>query len=115
MATGYEVKVDRPGARRGEELEIPGLGIFKNGSTRVVDPVQAQTYRDLNPSPVVPDDEGNFVGGEQGPTVLQTFEKHDWITVEPVDMEQDEEGTWSKKAKEPKQPKDNPTPTGGDK
>jgi hypothetical protein len=105
-------------------MEIPGLGLFKNGSTRLVTPDEAAAFRSFHTRPVVdeeaePADNGQPVYKEElGPTPLQAMEKSEWIVVEPVEMTQDKDGKWEKKgaSKPPPSPTD-PTPTtneGGD-
>ena len=129
MATGYEVKIRRPGARRGEELAITGLGVFKNGTTRLVTPDEAETFRVMNQHAVLDPsledgDEPRYVN-ELGPTVLQALEGSAWIVVEPVEMTKDDKGNWTRKGEsspdDPPEVNDPPEdniqdelPTGGD-
>jgi hypothetical protein len=99
MATGYEVQASRPGGRRGEEFEIAGLGVFKNGSARLVTPDEAAQFRAYNARTVVSEEEEGPNGEpiyvtEPGPTLLEAFSGTDWVEVTAVSMVKDAEGEW---------------------
>jgi len=44
----YVLELDVPGVPKGQEIEIPGLGVFKNGATHEIDEDAAENYRDAN-------------------------------------------------------------------
>lgn len=80
-----KVKVNLPNQPRGAEIEIPGLGLFKNGSTQEVDEVQVEAWRWYNQRPVTsgdrPEDGVAAVEYQRGPTLKQYFENHEFIEV----------------------------------
>jgi len=71
---GYTLTVDIPNLGPNEEVQIPGLGTFKNGGTYEVDDELAERYRVAHTT-VVPefDENNNLVANneEQGPTLLE--------------------------------------------
>jgi hypothetical protein len=111
---------------RGEDVEVAGLGVFKNGSKKLVTPDDAEAFRNFHSRPVV-DVEATSARkdgiavykNELGPTITEAFKDTDWMTSDTVDMERDEDGEWVVKESSPppKPPTSNPTPTarGGDK
>lgn len=82
----YKLKIDKPNLIPGTELEIPGLGIYKNGKEYDISDEQAEAFR-YHHSRVVTEtdpsgDLGTYsVGTELGPTLLQAFESDDGIIV----------------------------------
>jgi hypothetical protein len=88
---GYKVKVNDPALPKGADVEVPGLGVFANGSTTQVSEEQAEAYRDNNAvlADVETDDRPAWTGAagvelRRGPTVLQAFEGHSTVSVETV-------------------------------
>lgn len=79
------LKVNLPNQPRGAEIEIPGLGLFKNGSTREVDEDQVEAWRWYNQRAVEVGDRSHdgvaAVEYQRGPTLKQYFENHDHIEV----------------------------------
>lgn len=80
-----KVKVNDPSQPRGAEIEIPGLGLFKNGSARDVDEEQVENWRWYNQRAVEvgdrPEDGVAAVEYQRGPTLKQYFENHGFIEV----------------------------------
>jgi hypothetical protein len=74
----YTLKIDYPASGNGQEMAIPGLGTFKNGSTYRVSDEDAQSFRDYQVSNNMPDQ-----------TLYQAFQKSEYVTVE-VDKPKDE-------------------------
>lgn len=91
MATQYELTIDMPNLTKGAEVEIPGLGVFKNGSTTVLEDEQVATFRTYNRAygEMVVDEETKMTMPSEvtlGPTPLQAV----WpegISVEAVKEE----------------------------
>jgi len=90
--TKYEVKVNDPASPNGADIEVPGLGVFKNGSTRQLSEEEAEYFRDVNATlvDVETDDSPAWTGAaatelQRGPTVLQAFQDHPTVSVEKVD------------------------------
>lgn len=71
----YELTVDQPNLPKGELVQIPGLGTFKNGSSYPVTKAEADAYRTYHSKVVTVDDKDDedFGGSrlELGPTLLQ--------------------------------------------
>jgi hypothetical protein len=85
----YKVTVNDPAVPKGAEVEVPGLGVFPNGSTTQVSEQEAEAYRDNNAvlADVETDDRPAWTGAagvelRRGPTVLQAFEGHPVVSVE---------------------------------
>lgn len=80
----YKLTLDFPNLTKGAEVQIDGLGIFKNGEEHEIDDALAQDYRNHH-SRVVDelDDDGEVIGRkmEQGPTLLQAFQDSAGVTV----------------------------------
>lgn len=80
-----KLKINHPGLARGADLEIPGLGVFKNGSTAEVDESQVENWRWYNQRPVEvgerPEDGVAAVEYQRGPTLEQAFENVEYIEV----------------------------------
>jgi hypothetical protein len=79
MATGYVVTPNVKGTAKGELVEVPGLGLLKNGSANEIDPDQADYFRQHHGRWA--ELEGGKTVWEQGPTVLQHFENTQWMEV----------------------------------
>jgi hypothetical protein len=87
--TKYRVSVNDPALPDGAEVEVPGLGVFVNGSTRQVSEEDAEYFRTVNSQlvDVETDDRPAWTGAagvelRQGPTVLAAFKDHPTISVE---------------------------------
>jgi hypothetical protein len=85
----YKVTLNDPALPKGAEVEVPGLGVFANGSTTQVSEEQAEAYRDNNSQlvDVETDDRPAWSGAasvelRRGPTVLAAFEGHPVVSVE---------------------------------
>jgi len=86
---GYEVTVNNPAWGKGTEVEIPGLGLVKNGETVHVDAEQAEAFKAYHTSAVAlyyedtPEAEGELAGyaNEPGRTVLEAFKHTPYVTV----------------------------------
>lgn len=70
----YVLKVDLPNASKGQQVSIPGLGVFEQGSTTELTDQAVERFRDAMGHTVdVTDSHGHKVGEtwERGPTPLQ--------------------------------------------
>jgi hypothetical protein len=67
----YKITIDYPNMPKGQEVTIHGLGTFKNGSTTVVEKDDADMFRVYQRDTGLPDR-----------TLLQAFQKSEYITVE---------------------------------
>lgn len=74
----YTLTIDHPNLPKGAEVEIPGLGLFKNRSTTTLTDEQVETFRQLHGTI---DDEGNW---QLGDTPLQASKNTEGVTVETV-------------------------------
>src|SRR5215208_6904264 len=96
------VRVNHPNLPRGADVEIPGLGVFKNGSARQVDEEQVENWRWYNQRAVEvgdrPEDGVAAVEYQRGPTLKQAFENVDYIEV--LDDEPRKESPKTEKSKE---------------
>lgn len=88
----YKVTVNDPTIPDGHDVEVPGLGVFKNGNTRQISEEDADYYRTVNAQlvDVETDDRPAWTGAaavelQRGPTVLQAFKDHPTVTVESTD------------------------------
>ena len=72
---GYVITIDHPNLPKGAEIQIAGLGEFKNGEEYVVSDEEHDDFRRYHGKvqPVV-DKEGAIVGSklEPGPTLIQS-------------------------------------------
>jgi hypothetical protein len=66
----YQLKVNFPGTHKGQELTIPGLGTFKNGSSTEVSDEDADSFRAYQTSNNMPDQ-----------TLLQAFKDDPYVEV----------------------------------
>jgi hypothetical protein len=80
MGKAYEVTVNVPSAGKGTDLEIPGLGVFKNGTTTVLEDEEVATFRQHHAGY---GDDGEY---QLGPTPLQA-NFMEGIDVEYVDYD----------------------------
>jgi hypothetical protein len=88
----YRVSVNDPALPDGHEVEVPGLGVFLNGSTRQLSEEDAEYFRDVNTRlvDVETDDRPAWTGAagvesRRGPTVLDAFREHPTVKVEAVE------------------------------
>lgn len=79
----YEVTVNMESLPKGADVEIDGLGIFKNGETADVTDEAAEQFRIKHTSVAYEyDDKGNMSQEvTQGPTVLQAFKDSETVSV----------------------------------
>jgi hypothetical protein len=90
----YEITVDLDGIGKNDEVQIPGLGTFKNGSTYEVTRAEAEAYRSYNTrQEPVHDEDDNIVGAEAvpGPTLLQAFRHTTGVDVTTAQANNDDE------------------------
>jgi hypothetical protein len=109
----YSVKVNDPALPDGHEVEVPGLGVFKNGSTRQISEEQAEYFRDVNARlvDVETDDRPAFTGAaatelQRGPTVLQAFKDHPVVSVEAADQPVEKRQARAQKSEDSSQQED---------
>jgi hypothetical protein len=99
----YAVTLNQENLPKGAEVAVQGLGLLENGKTKTFTEEDNDVFRQLNGSLVDNTDEkGNRVEGthfELGPTILQAFKNHPYVTVEKV------EETESAKTEEKVQPR----------
>lgn len=69
----YQITIDYPNMPKGQEVSIPGLGTYKNGSTHAVTKEEADLFRAYQADTGMPDQ-----------TLLQAFKGQDYVTVESV-------------------------------
>jgi hypothetical protein len=67
----YQISIDYPNMPKGQEVSIPGLGTYKNGSTTVVSNEEANAFRAYQVDVGMPDQ-----------TLLQSFVGSEYVTVE---------------------------------
>lgn len=89
----YELKLNLPNVGRGVEVEIDGLGTFKNGTTVEVSKAQAENFRQRN---MVTEFETNDKGELQskfkpGPTVLEAFRDTEGVDVVKAETKHDDD------------------------
>lgn len=91
--TKYKVFVNDPALPDGANVEVPGLGVFANGSARQITEEDAENFRAVNSQlvDVETDDRPAWTGAagvelRRGPTVLQAFEGHPTVSVETVEQ-----------------------------
>ena len=75
----YQISLDFPGTPKGQELSIPGLGTYKNGSTSEVTEDEANLFRAYQASNNMPDT-----------TLIQSFQKDPYVSVSRVHEEKEE-------------------------
>ena len=71
----YEVSIDQPNLPKGAEVQIHGLGVFKNGDSATVSKEDAERFRSLYSTV---DNNGRTV---QGPTLAQASKTMYGVTV----------------------------------
>jgi hypothetical protein len=74
--SGYTIKIDLPSASKGQEVQIPGLGTFKNGQTAEVTKEMADAFRTFQRALGMPDQ-----------TLLQAFHGRQDVVVETAKVE----------------------------
>ena len=81
----YTIEINLPNLAKGAEVAIDGLGVFENGHTYYVSAEDAEIFRLRNTTH--PSGEHDPADGfmtyetKQGPTLLQAFKGHPYITV----------------------------------
>ena len=86
----YKLKIDNPNLTPGTEVEIAGLGTFKNGKEYTIEDEAAEYYRVAHPVAVEGGEQytedGSLVTAayELGPTLLQAFKDDESIIVTTV-------------------------------
>jgi hypothetical protein len=82
---GVKVKVDLPNVPHGADVQISGLGIFTNGSTREVTEAEQEEFRNLRGRVVQVGDRAEdgtaAVEFQQGPALAQVFKDHPYISI----------------------------------
>jgi spore germination protein GerM len=73
---GYTVTVNLPTAGKGQEVQIPGLGTFKNGSTAEVTKEMADAFKTFQTDLGMPEQ-----------TLLEAFKSRDDVKVETANVE----------------------------
>lgn len=88
----FKVSVNDPALPDGADVEVPGLGVFKNKSPRQISEEDAEYFRTVNSRlvDVQTDDSPAWTGAaavelQRGPTVLAAFQDHPTVSVEKVD------------------------------
>lgn len=88
----YKVTVNDPALPDGSEVEVPGLGVVANGSTRQISEEDAENFRTVHSAlvDVETDDRPAWTGAagvelHRGPTVLAAFKDHPTVSVEAAD------------------------------
>lgn len=101
----YKLKIEMPSLLPGTEVQIHGLGTFKNGKEYEIDDEAAEVYRNANQTQetVATEDGTAVVEVKRGPTLLEAFRGVEGVTVATVKAQKAAE---SKKTenKEPDQP-----------
>lgn len=69
----YQLELDYPNMPKGQELSIPGLGTYQNGSTTVISKEEADSFRQYQVDNGMPDR-----------TLLQAFTGAEYVTVTTV-------------------------------
>jgi hypothetical protein len=67
----YKITFDYPNMPKGQEISVPGLGTYRNGSTTFVSKEEAEAFRVYQVDVGMPDK-----------TLLQAFQGSDYVTVE---------------------------------
>jgi hypothetical protein len=66
----YEITIDFPNMPKGQQVSIPGLGTYENGSTNVVSKEEAEAFKAYQTDTGMPDQ-----------TLLQAFKGQDFVKV----------------------------------
>ena len=81
----YALTVDLPNLPKGELIQIPGLGTFKNGDSFDINEEAAENYRVYHgrQEPIYDQETGSILGTKwaKGPTLLQASESMYGVTV----------------------------------
>jgi hypothetical protein len=72
---GYTITVNLPSTGKGQKVQIPGLGTFKNGQTAEVTKEMADAFRTFQTDLGMPDQ-----------TLLEAFKGRDDVTVETAEV-----------------------------
>jgi hypothetical protein len=83
--TGYKITVNLPSTGKGQEVQIPGLGTFKNGSTAEVTKEMADAFRTFQTDLGMTDQ-----------TLLQHFHGREDVVVETAEVEKPKKVTTNK-------------------
>lgn len=67
----YKITINYPNMAKGQEVSIPGLNTYKNGSTNVVSDEEADAFRAYQRDSGMPDK-----------TLLQSFQGQEYVEVE---------------------------------
>jgi hypothetical protein len=89
----YHLKLNLPNMAKGAEVEIDGLGVFRNGHEYEIEPHMAESFRNSHARSVPTfGDDGSFTQERVlGPTLLQTFKDNPSITVTTVEEKKGDE------------------------
>lgn len=90
MAKAYQIKLDLPNLGKGVPVEIPGLGVFENGTTTTLSADQVATFRTVHRvDKGKVDDKGSYVSDWQlGPSPADA-NFQEGITAQEVDATED--------------------------
>jgi hypothetical protein len=66
----YQITIDYPNMPKGQEVSIPGLGTYKNGTSHAVTEEEAELFRAYQTDTGMPDQ-----------TLLEAFKGHGYVTV----------------------------------
>lgn len=105
----YEVTVNMDSLPKGADVEVDGLGMFKNGETTEVSDEAAEYFRVKHSTTTFDyDEKGNLIQETTpGPTILQAFRGVDHIDAKRVKQQKQEEPPEGESLKA------NETPEGG--
>ena len=105
--SGYRVTVNDPALPDGHEIEVPGLGVFKNKNARQISEEDAENFRTVRSElvDVETDDRPAWTGAagvelRRGPTVAQAFKDHPTVSVEAVGQSEGQERARTKDSKQ---------------
>ena len=82
----YKFRIDRPALAPGAELQIHGLGIFKNGEDYIITDAQEVGFRNANATLVSTSSKTGTVVSEVklGPTLQEAFQEDTSVKVESL-------------------------------
>lgn len=105
----YKITIDYPNMPKGQEVSIPGLGTFENGSTTTVTKEQSDAFRAYQKDVGMPDK-----------TLLESFKGAEYVTVvttkeDPPSNQRDPEQPPQEVVTPPTEPPHVPTKKDGDK
>ncbi len=92
--SGYVVKPMILSTTKGREVEVPGLGLLKNGIENEISEEQAEYFRNYNMVPVTKENQDGqfYTEWVQGPTVAEYFKDTIWVEVTTKKEEKKSEG-----------------------